>query len=156
MKKLIFILGTLVASIIFVIPNTKYFSINVASYKQDLPLNNQTEELETVEAQSLPSFLESSTGVEQTTNLLGASDPTVPLAMTASLSEQGIENDSEMYGIELDDDVKKKLLEKVSNSASKNSNLSETILNNEANSSSNSKTTDIVVLSSLAEFCSRS
>ena len=156
MKKLIYFGSVIIIALICVLPNLKVFQVNINSYKENLPVTPQATTNDDSKARSLPSFLESSTGVNDTTELLGSADPTVAVAKTKSLSEAGITNDEEIYGITLAEDVKKSLIESSSSSADKNAKLSDTVFNNSTDSSEKSTNVDIKILKSLAEFCAMS
>lgn len=144
----IVLLGFAVATIL---PNMDYITADIASLKQAPVVSNQSQEVPNPESQSLPSFLESSSGVLESTEvgLTGSADPTVPLTYTDTLVEYALQNDIDIYGIELDDEEKAELINKVLGNAELDSNITNNTINNEEGTTS----VTITVLKTLGEFC---
>lgn len=150
-RRYIYVMTVIITVLLMFISCMKYITIDVASLKQNLPVNTQEDSETTSETSALPSFLESSTGVEtsQDIGLTGSADPTVPLSYTEELTNMSLENDIKIYGVELTKEEKEAILAQ----ASGNSNLDSTISNNMTDNSHKATSTNIILTTSLADFC---
>ena len=157
MKKfLIYALSTLIITSLLVLPQYEYYMLSMLSMKQNIPSTTDTEtDLQESVAPTLPSFLENSVGVHagQDIGLIGKLDPTLPTSQIREYVEHSIDNDSEIYGIELSEEVKNQLIGRVDD----NSTLEDNIINNNMGSSSGdiNENIDIEVLETLEQFANR-
>lgn len=151
-KYSIYIFTLLALAIVFTMPNLNFLLADVSSLKQQPTISESTEEAPVTESNPLPSFLESSSGVLETTDigLTGSTDPTVPLSYTSSLVDKGIQNDIDIYGIEISEEAKAELISQILGNSELDSNLT----NNATDNDSDSVSVNIKVVKTLEEFCS--
>lgn len=137
--------------LVLAVPNVEYVLADVSSLKQNLPVSSPQEEQTHTNTDALPSFLESSTGVgtSQDIGLTGSGDPTVPLSYTNNLTSSSLENDLNIYGVNLTKEEKEAML----NQANANSGLDSTVSNNMTDNSHKTSSVDIILTKSLADFC---
>lgn len=149
-KAYIYVVGLAIMALLFVTPNLDYITADIASLKQDLPLVDKEQEEPNTESQSLPSFLESSSGVTETPELglVGSGDPTTPLTYTEDFVTLALQNDELIYGEEISEEVKKEMMENLLGNAI----LDENISNNATNNSDKSQSSGIKVVKALADF----
>lgn len=150
-KAYLYVFAIMTASIIYVTPNLNFLLADVSTLKKEPQVTTSTEESPVTESNPLPSFLESSSGVLESTDkgFTGSADPTVPLAYTDTLVEKALQNDIDIYGAEIDEEAKKELINKVLGNAELDTNIT----NNATNNESETVTVEIRVVKSLAEFC---
>lgn len=148
----IYIASIIVLSLLFTIPNLNYFILDVRALKQDLPIEANTAQIENPETVTLPSFLQSSTGVNvaHESGLTGSGDPTTPLMYTTNLTNTALENDLDIYGINLTENAKKAILEQIKQNSALDSNISN---NMTAHTTSGNTSVNILVVQTLQEFC---
>jgi hypothetical protein len=135
--------------LILIIPNIDLIQTDITVLKQDIQAPTATAEADPAEGQVLPSFLESSSGVNETPELglVGSGDPTIPLAFTESFVETALANDERVYGQSLSTEARDALVASMIG----NESLDNAITDN-ATTGTTTQNVSIKLVNSLTEF----
>ena len=150
-KSYIYVFATLIIVLVYTLPNLEYLLVDIGSLKENIIVSPSESSTELVSSDPLPSFLESSSGVLESTNmgLTGNADPTVPLTYTDELVEFALQNDIDIYGVSLTEEEKQEMVNRITGNAELDANIT----NNATSNTDNTVSVNIRVVSSLAEFC---
>lgn len=156
-KVLVYLISIATIGAILIVPNYAYYNMSVASLKQALPVEEDNEEAVDTVAPTLPSFLESSVGVHtgQDIGIVGKLDPTIPNTKISDYIKESLENDSEIYDIELSEEVKQNLIGKVEGNMELEDNITSNKTNPMGEDVTSNKEVDIEVIPTLKQFANR-